>query len=388
MFVPDGKNYRIDLDANRSFIIGNENAGSFEPHIRASRWGGEGDISWGLPGRGIPPVLTNGRVEWTDGDVKHRFYQINSGVRVGNIEYDIILGSRPAGTRLNIPFEMSGLRAAKQPPLTQFEIDRGNDRPIDVVNSYAFYHLTKGVLNSSRDAAKDYQTGMAFHLYRPLAIDALNNRKYLDMDISANTLTIHLDPVFFANATYPVTIDPDLGYTSDGASTDSSNSYMMGNQYTTDASGGDTGDFHAYCNAGSGTVVFIGGIYEGGATPESAALVGAQSATWSSSSSTSAWLTGAIVVSLAASTAYWVDCLSDTNGRLRYDGGSNVQYYVSQTAGLPRNMPDPWPSSAGGSLNWDMSLYVDYTAASGGITNTNMVGSSGRIAGNYGGLVG
>jgi len=33
-------------------------------------------------------------------------------------------------------------------------------------------------------------------------------------------------------------------------------------------------------------------------------------------------------------------------------------------------------------------LNIIYTIASGGITNTNMVGSSGRIAGNYGGLVG
>ena len=368
--VPDGKNFRSTLSPNHSFIVGNENAGSFEPHIRAMRWGGEGSFSFGLPGRGIPSAFRNGKVEWTDGDQLHRFYEREANsVRwpQGGFEYDIVFGVKPQSRILSIPIDITGLEARFQGELSPFAVARGCTRPPDVVGSYAFYHATKGKMNSTKDAAKDYKTGKAFHLYRPECVDALGVRQFMDMKIVGSNLEIVLDPGYFNRATYPVTLDPTIGNTFEGASSDNTNNYLMCLIFTSGAISGTGVDMNIFAgHSSTGTGVL--GVYDTAAStthPDGNGLMSA-GVTTSISGTTKAWYSPAYIWTIAASTQYWLAFNHVSGGTTAYDDLTGVNHYLSRTHS--NDLPDPYGSD-GGEWEGNISIYANYDEdAAGGVS--------------------
>jgi len=120
----------------------------------------------------------------------------------------------------SFPIETDNLEFYYQPPLDQelnvseydfvnetHAIKDGivvNERPENVVGSYAAYSTTK------RD--NEYQTGKICHIYRPLLVDAVGQTSWGWMNITGNTFTIGWNSSWVAGCVFPLTIDPTFGY--------------------------------------------------------------------------------------------------------------------------------------------------------------------------------
>ena len=145
-------------------------------------------------------------------------------------EFEIILSEPPKTNKIEIPFTMKDLVLFYQPPLTEefpeedceiwtathikTKSGRQCSRPENVVGSYAAYHASK--------RNNQYTTGKAFHIYRPMVIDAAGKKAWAEFNRDANQtkqLVITLPQKFLDEAVYPVIVDPTIGYTTVGGST-------------------------------------------------------------------------------------------------------------------------------------------------------------------------
>lgn len=130
-------------------------------------------------------------------------------------EFEIELKAKPMSNIIPLTVQTKGLEFHYQPELTAEE-SRTNVRPQNVVGSYAAYHSSK--------TDDKYQAGKAFHIYRPWAVDKKGHKVWCTFDPSwdgKGDLNITVPQDFLDSATYPVTVDPTFGYTTRGASTDS-----------------------------------------------------------------------------------------------------------------------------------------------------------------------
>lgn len=146
----------------------------------------------------------------------------------GCSEFEIILRSRPLTDTITFLFTAENLNFWLQDTMLIYGEDtvwcRESDGcfvPDSVINGYMFEHSHK--INNK------YRTGTAGHIYRLKAYydDGHGHTdtvwvKQLITYISGNNYRweIMLDSDWLKDATYPVTIDPTFGYTSEGASED------------------------------------------------------------------------------------------------------------------------------------------------------------------------
>jgi len=120
---------------------------------------------------------------------------------------------RPAaGNLFRFPLIAKKLRCSYQPFLTEQDIIEGTIRPLNLEGAYSFYHISK--------KNNQYITGKAFDLFRPIVEDALGNKAwcspYINPEITELIITV--PQPFLDEATYPITIDPDFGYSAIGGS--------------------------------------------------------------------------------------------------------------------------------------------------------------------------
>jgi hypothetical protein len=351
-------------------VIGDENSLTFRPAVRVRRWGDEGSFFFRLPSlENVSPIRTADEINWLDtkNNVGLRVYGLTADTQnaLGSMEIEILLLAKPDVATLALPIEMSGLTTHYQPSLLQWEIDRGNTRPEHVVDSYAFYHATRSPLHGEPGAAEKYKTGKAFHLYRLKAIDALGAEHWVTwrLDQAAQAMVIEFDR-WFVDAVYPVSIDPTIGFSTEGTSVDPTDDFILANQHTT-ATAGDAnpGTFYVYGSASTGTVSCLGGVYANGENPpiSNAAL---QSVTANMMlTTTPGWRSAPITwTNIAASTNYWLAINNAPNGNTYYEAtGIEGCAYKNTHSGT---WLDPSPASWG-FPDWDnrVSMYVDYAAA-------------------------
>jgi len=207
--------YEVELAGGDKVEIGDKEAIDFKPHLKLNRWGGECFINVGLPtAEKITPVVESGGVKWRRQKVETQFYPLEPTTlnELGGFEFEVVLKEKPPTNQIILDIQAQRLRFSYQPPLTQEEIDEGVVRPDNIVGSYAVYHATK--------KNNQYVTGKAFHIYRPMAIDAIDKKVrcdiQVDKSIDPTSLTITVPQQFLDEAVYPITIDPDFGYTSIG----------------------------------------------------------------------------------------------------------------------------------------------------------------------------
>jgi len=176
----------------------------------------------------------------------------------GGLRFEIVFKKkRPAmDNSFSFPIVAKNLRFSYQPFLTQEEIDAGVIRSFNVEGSYAVYHASK------RD--NQYMTGKAFHIYRPIAEDALGVKAWcsihIDKYLDPTSLTLTIPQQFLDEATYPITIDPDFGYTSIGGTNyilaitnGTPNEFRRGSAWAMPAPGGTANYLRAYIGASAGT---------------------------------------------------------------------------------------------------------------------------------------
>ena len=130
-----------------------------------------------------------------------------------------------------------------QPALTAEEITEGASRPDNVVGSYAVYHKT---LKNHKVGGTNYETGKAFHIYRPQvwSLSDEATKVWAELNYNNEQLCVTVPQSFLDTAEYPVRIDPTFGYTDAGASNQALNNEMAGSHFT--ATAGDITEMQSY----------------------------------------------------------------------------------------------------------------------------------------------
>jgi len=287
----------------------------------------------------------------------------------GGLRFELVLKAKPLTNSFTVPIKSKNLRFSYQPFLTEQNIAEGTKCPLNVEGSYAVYHATK--------KHNQYMTGKAFHLYRPIAEDALGHKVWCSLHIDGHldpkNLTITIPQQFLEEAIYPVTIDPDFGYTTQGqtvsaylASEYDGDEHRAGAAWTMPVPGGTANYIRAYIGGDVPTdcKVFINQKDSGGAgthgqiaTKENLACAAAPH--WEE-------------FTLAGETlTQGVDCILNIMANLAdlgkndiysilgdWDGAVN-SYYELCTYGAPES---PWVVAAEGTTR-DYSIYCNYDEA-------------------------
>jgi hypothetical protein len=300
----------------------------------------------------------------------------------GGMDFILTLKKKP-GNVYQLPFTYNHtlVTAYFQPPLTQEQIDAGDQQPDYVTNSIAFYHATQ---SGNYIGGKNYATGKVGHLYRLRATDSSATPKttWCDWSLAGDIITLTVPPTFLNTATYPVIIAPvgdTFGFLTAGGSTrilmtqdGTPTTYLQGSLFTA-GSAGDVTEMSAWLRCDSANVGNHNakvGIY---LHSDLSKVVGGNSATVALTG-TSAKKDFAISASITA-TDYVLSVRgqelvggdwSFTSIYVAYDAGAANQGHTSSLA-YASAWPSTW-SSPTHSTN-KISVYATYTPAAGGWTN-------------------
>jgi len=257
--------------------------------FKLNKWGGEASAEVFLDMvEADTHTFIGNKIEIEDSKKKIRIYPIDTRstkdfygdilddiqVEDGGLRFELVYKEKPPTYPFNISIVSKNLRWSRQPFLTQEDIEKGIKCPFNVEGSLAVYHISK--------KNNEYLTGKAFHVYRPIAEDALGNKAWCEIEvdryIDPTSLTVTPPQEFMDDAVYPVVIDPDFGETGIGgsawpiASNDGKGgliSIRSGSAHTMPAPGGTANYIRAYIG---GDVVcdckaFINQRDSGGAGP-------------------------------------------------------------------------------------------------------------------------
>ena len=156
----------------------------------------------------LRPIMESN--DWIYEAKRDDIYSESALTKLDGYEFEIHLKEKPTSNVVPLSVQSKELDFFYQPFETN---DPSERRPDNVKGSYAAYHKVK--------KHNEYETGKAFHIYRPWAVDATGKKVWCDFDPSWNgedDLKITVPQDFLNNAVYPVIIDPTFGYTSVGAS--------------------------------------------------------------------------------------------------------------------------------------------------------------------------
>jgi len=279
------------------------------------------------------------------GDIKHVFYQTNDG-----LEYEIWFQTPPKPEILLDLTVAGGLTFVKQPALSEEEIHQGCVRPDEIVDSYAVFC---GKQNGP------YETGKVFHIKRPFLMDSKGKKIWCDQTIADKVWRIRLPEAELANLAYPICLGPEIGYSTQGASTQAKSAdmfYFAGGQNS--GYGGTVNFLKAYVS--SAGIYGRAGVYSGSVSP-SAKSFGPGEELLIELTSPYSFPIGDWT--LAPSTNYWITLelngFSDTfelsydtaEGSLDFSGG--IGYY-----------PFAWPNPVTNLMadpSKKYSIWLDYT---------------------------
>ena len=326
----------------------------FRPTVYMSKWSDEAWVKLTIPLNVTSEVesVTDDIISFTFANNTFRFYTKPDE----SLEYEIVLSKRPPGINswtFNIDFP-SGVEFFYQPELTAEQIAQGYNRPDDVIGSYAVY------LNKANN---QYKTGKFCHIFRPQLTDALGGKIWanLSIDSIAKTLTISVDSNWLKDATYPVTIDPTIGYTTLGAS-----NYLPGGAYKC-----VTRQFNAATLDGTASTIYCGthqADYQIKAAVYTAWTAGNRIAGShvTLTSVAAGFCSAAVSFSVTNGTSYFPSyCIQGSAGAagIRYDTvGSHTGGYDGG-ATYANEMLDPCQTMTDSDLNH--SVYFEYAAAGG-----------------------
>jgi len=205
------KNIRAD---RIEIEIGDSKQLDFKPQFKIKRWDNEVNFSMRAQEEaGATMVEEDGKVKYKGKDIEVHQYEKTEAGEDGGFEFEWVLNKKPKSNVLRTTIQHKGLDFFYQPALTAEEIEQGASRDENVVGSYAVYHSTK---RDNIVGGMEYQTGKAFHIYRPHAIDADGVKVWCELDIKDGELTVTVPEDFLNKASYPVVVDPTFGYTSVG----------------------------------------------------------------------------------------------------------------------------------------------------------------------------
>lgn len=197
--------------------VGDSKQVDFHPQFKVKRWDNEVNFSARLKHTEANPIVeaVEEKVRWKGDKIEADFYELTEDE--GGFEFEITLKEKPVSNVIEFTLNTKGLDFFYQPPLTKEEIKSGNERPDNVVGSYAVYASEK---KTNFVGGKEYKTGKIGHIYRPKIVDSAGKEVWGVLNIDGNTLSVTIPQKFLDKATYPVRHAAGLtfGYTSQGAS--------------------------------------------------------------------------------------------------------------------------------------------------------------------------
>lgn len=232
-----------------------------ELFVKLNRWDGECNIKLDLTGDKSADIqqISANELRWVGNKFDFKFEKKTPMIEfVGSkklgvdfvrnerngIELYIILKEKPVQNYIEFPISEENLNFFYQPPYTQEQIDKGHVCPPWVEGSYAVYHKTK---KNHVIGKTNYMVGKAFHIYRPIVMDNNSNLTFGELSIVDGKMRITVDSDFIQNAVYPVTIDPNFGYETQGtADYEDVQGYIMGWEFL-NSQGSGTGDSITAC---------------------------------------------------------------------------------------------------------------------------------------------
>jgi hypothetical protein len=289
-----------------------------KPEYKLSKWGEE-EITIKRAGEFLPQerdlFSTELKSDSVDGKETMVITPVENGTKI-----DLILNEKPNTNVFD--FEVVGWEDFDffyQPELTPEEIAEGYVRPEDVVGSYAVYHKSK--------KSNQYQTGKAFHIYRPKIIDANGAEVWGELTFSEGVLSVLVPQKFLDTASYPVRVDPTFGKTVVGGSSFStaSSDYLWGpNADTPSLSNGvvTSCSFYTKSNSVGAAGSFKVGFYR----DSDLALIGQSDQ--GTAPASQAWITVDVADVAITNVAYRVATFSD-----RDSGGGQTPFYFFDTGG-------------------------------------------------------
>lgn len=357
---------RIELE------IGDIKQPDFKPQAKIKRWGNEVNLSIRRITKEANAVTYSGDKVIYETDLEDvHFYERNDVGEDGGLEIELHLKELTPGNRFDFSINTKGLVFGKQGELTEEEIAAGTIRPENVINSYAVYMEEESPVNIV--GGQEYKAGKVCHIYRPHITDSAGNETWGDIEINEELgiLTVIVPPIFLENAVYPVIVDPTIGYTGIGATTDTSDivlSAVAGRSITTPvstATGYQIDSIHYYTRTASGTTNFKGVIYTGTTAPVTNLNVGSvvgvtTTPAWRVSTTTYANSTTDILYGMVSEAAVTCYVYRDANINNRTYYGSNNNYTT------PSNSPGV-NATANGNRR---SMYYTYTFTGGGTAPT------------------
>lgn len=157
------------------------------------------------------------------------FYSEKIKILPNGISYDFILNKNPGINTWTLHLQSNGLSFYYQPPLTgEYLAGWSNEFNDYITVSETYVNGTNGVLIHRLNpygyaiycdkVGGKYQTGKIMNIYRPIVIDASGHKIFgvLQYVNNPSEFILSVDSSFLNTATYPVTIDPDFGFTSKG----------------------------------------------------------------------------------------------------------------------------------------------------------------------------
>lgn len=224
-------------------------------------------------------------------------------------------------------------------------------RPDDVVGSYAI------VVNQRNGK---YETGKVAHVYRPTITDSDGTTCFGELKIEKTSkkkgvLSISIPESFYTSATFPIRIDPNLGYATQGASVYTTSAiWACMNADCRAVSNGTGVHLHAYI-----TRVNTDNIHLAWYTRGSDNLPETRNDDNTISVSSTGWQVASISNSIVSGTYYHpAVCKPATNLGLHYDSSSGNRSWYNGTNAMPAS--DPTASND----TWNYSVYLEYTEAS------------------------
>lgn len=351
--------------------IGDTKDADFKPQMKICRWGdtendNEVNVSLRLVHDEKTPIVTaeDGKIKWKGDKVEAHFYDFtNTDHPEGASEFEVILKKKPKTNVVSFTIQTKGLDFFYQPPLTQAEIDQGSFRPENVIDSYAVYYKDGKSGDFSQLGGKNYKIGKAFHIYRIKATDSNGVPVWgkQNIDVNKKLYTIEIPQEFLDSAVYPVTIDPNFGYESVGASESGNGPNATGVSHGPlfiPASSGTVSSVFLYLKSAGTTSATKACLYSNSSNAPDA-LLGASAevtvdATWG-------WDEFPLSASVISGNDYHIGFNSATANRIMYDSAtiSRGWNYRILTYGT---FADPF-GTASYADNVKVSFYATYTAS-------------------------
>lgn len=384
------------------------------PEATLEKWNGEVGMKVSYPqvrSKGSRRAFTN-ELYYSEGNDTVAMQPVDGGYKI-----DVVWQDQPATN--TVSFDIDGAEELDffyQPALdashpkvencSPTECDTDGDgvidmmRPENVVGSYAVYHKTK---KNHVVGGINYETGKAFHIYRPKVIDDDGNETWGELKYENGQLSVTVDQSFLDKASYPVVVDPTFGYESvGGSSEDIANKWSsdfggdqaarkVGNEFSLSESGNlskITAALESFADGPGGpspselTIDISTSIQEqdsGGsgihdviANIERTSVTVPTSFTWFdfTASGENLSATNYILAALGDDTDLPDDTVPVKGVRIALDTTNNPKAYLEgiDSGYTTLRDEDPWTESWDGASEWTHSIYATYTATAEEVT--------------------